>query len=76
MLVKLNLDTELGQWLDQLSTKECRTRPQQVIYLLKKIKDSQVMDLQDIASTKEDQQDTQETLQNSLDYIDNEILKF
>lgn len=76
MLVKLNLDAELSQWLDQLSIQECRTRPQQVIYFLKKIKDSQVLDLQDIASTKEVLQENQEVITHDLDYIDNEILKF
>lgn len=76
MLVKLNLDAELSQWLDQLSIQECRTRPQQVIYFLKKIKDSQVLDLQGIVSTKEVLQENQEVTTHDLDYIDNEILKF
>lgn len=38
MIVKLCLDEEMSEWLMKISSSECRSNAQQVLYWLKRIK--------------------------------------
>lgn len=38
MIVKISLDEEMSEWLMTVSSNECRSNAQQVLYWLKKIK--------------------------------------
>lgn len=41
MIVKINLDKEMSDWLQSISSAECRSNAGQVLYFLKRIKEGQ-----------------------------------
>ena len=45
MIVKVSLDKEMSEWLASISTEECRSNAQQVLYWLKKIRAGQYENL-------------------------------